>query len=141
MKYETVDKYAEREKMMDFLSGHINTFIQAKHTFKNQKKTFHYKLKRYMSYLLFWTGKRFGNYLIILYIFCKLIYLLNVFGQLFLMTKILGIDSYYLLGFEILNRMFRGMDMVSNRYFPKVTHCDFKVRELGNDHQYTVRLF
>lgn len=92
-----------------------------------------------MSYILFWTGKRFGNYLIILYIFVKLLYLANVFGQLFLMTRLLGIQNYHYLGFEILQRMATGSDMIANHYFPKVTHCDFKVRELGDDHQYTVQ--
>lgn len=138
-KYETLEKYAEREKIMDFLSGHIGTFIQAKASFKQQKTKITYKIKRVFSYILFWTGKRFGNYLIILYIFSKLLYLLNVFGQLFLMTRLLGIANYHYLGFEILNRMAKGADMISNHYFPKVTHCDFKVRELGDDHQYTVQ--
>ena len=63
-----------------------------------------------------------------------------MFGQLFLMTRLLGIANYHYLGFEILSRMAKGGDMIANHYFPKVTHCDFKVRELGDDHQYTVSL-
>lgn len=57
------------------------------------------------------------------------------------MTKLLGIQNYHYLGFEILTRMANGQDMIANHYFPKVSHCDFKVRELGNDHQYTVSYF
>ncbi len=52
--------------------------------------------------------------------------------------NLLGIRNYHFLGFEILQRMAKGKDMIANHYFPKVTHCDFKIRELGNDHQYTV---
>lgn len=124
---------------MDFLSGHISTFIKAKESYHEQKQLMSYKIKRAISYVFFWTGKRFGNYLVILYIFCKLLYLLNVFGQLFLMTRLLGIENYHYLGFEILSRMAKGADMISGHYFPKVTHCDFKIRELGDDHQYTVQ--
>lgn len=134
-----MEQYAQREKLMDFLGGHIQTFIKAKDSYKNYKHGFEYKIKKFLSFILFWTGKRFGNYLIILYIFVKLLYLINVVGQLFLMTRLLGISNYYLLGFEILNRMASGLDMIKNHYFPKVTHCDFKIRELGNDHLYTVQ--
>ncbi|CAF0726694.1 unnamed protein product [Brachionus calyciflorus] len=139
IKYETVDKFAEREKLMEFLSGHINSFIHSKNSYKAGKSKFEYKLRRCLSFIFFWTGKRFGNYLIILYIFVKLMFLANVFSQLFLMTKLLGISNYHLLGIEILQRMAKGMDMISNHYFPKVTHCDFKIRELGSDHLYTVQ--
>lgn len=140
-KYETVDEYAERDKLMDFLNGHLNQFINAKDNMLKKKGQIGLKVKRFFSYLFFWTGKRFGNYLIILYVFCKVFYLANVFGQLFLMTKLLGIQNYHYLGFEILQRMALVQDMIANHYFPKVSHCDFKVRELGNDHQYTVSLF
>ena len=138
IKYETVDQYEKRENIMQFITNHINTFIIAKKVNKSNAKI-RYKIKRFFSYLLFWTGKRYGNYLIILYLFCKILYLVNVFGQLFLMTHLLGIENFHLLGFEILSRMAKGNDMISSHYFPKVTHCDFKVRELGTDHQYTVQ--
>jgi hypothetical protein len=134
-----VEQYAQREKLMEFLSGHIRSFIRAKDSYKTYKNGFDYKIKKFFSFILFWTGKRFGNYLIILYVFVKLLYIVNVVGQLFLMTRLLGISNYHLLGFEILHRMALGLDMISNNYFPKVTHCDFKIRELGSDHQYTVQ--
>lgn len=138
IKYETVDEFKNREKLVDFLRGHIESFIHAKDSYKSCRSGFEYRMKKFISYFLFWTGKRFGNYLIILYTFVKILYLVNVVGQLFLMTRLLGISNYYLLGFEILHRMAFGLDMIKNHYFPKVTHCDFKIRELGNDHQYTV---
>lgn len=138
-KFETVDEYSDRDKLMDFLSGHIGQFIKAKDSDRETSGKASYTFKRFLSYLLFWTGKRFGNYLVILYTFIKLFYLANVFGQLFLMTQLLGIENYHWFGFEILQRMALGKDMIANHYFPKVSHCDFKVRELGNDHQYTVQ--
>lgn len=139
MKYEMVDKYHEREKIMDFLSNHIGRFIDAKYAYRSDKSSLKLKAKRVASYICFWTGKHFGNYLLILYLFCKLLYLINVVGQLFLMSILLGIKNYHFFGFEILSRMGKGVDLVSNHYFPKVSHCDFKVRELGNDHHYTVQ--
>ena len=139
MKYEMVDKYNEREKIMEFLSNHIGRFINAKYAYRSDKGKLRLTIKRAASYICFWTGKHFGNYLLILYSFCKLMYLTNVVGQLFLMSILLGIKNYHFFGFEILNRMGKGVDLVSNHYFPKVSHCDFKIRELGNDHHYTVQ--
>ncbi len=134
-----VDKYNEREKIMDFLSNHIGRFINAKYSYRSEKHDTRVKFKRAASYICFWTGKNFGNYLLILYLFCKLMYLANVVGQLFLMSILLGIKNYHFFGFEILSRMGKGVDLVRNDYFPKVSHCDFKIRELGNDHHYTVQ--
>ncbi len=41
MKYETVDKYAEREKLLDFLTGHIDKFIEAKQSYKDRQNKYH----------------------------------------------------------------------------------------------------
>ena len=134
-----VDKYNEREKIMEFLSSHIRRFINAKYSYRREKNEWRIRIKRAASYICFWTGKNFGNYLLILYLFCKLIYLANVVGQLFLMGILLGIKAYHVLGFEMFTNMRNGSDAVNNEYFPKVSHCDFKIRELGNDHHYTVQ--
>jgi innexin len=140
-KYETVDSFRDRANIMEFLSSHITTFIRVRSPKKvgnTWKDKMRYASKQTASWIFFWTNKRFGNYLIILYMLCKILYCVNVFGQLFLMTKILGIENYHSFGLEMLMRMSKGVDMIKNEYFPKVTHCDFKVRELGTDHQYTV---
>lgn len=137
IKYEIVDNYQERDKIMDFLSNNMQRFINSKNNYND--KSLKYKLKRGASYVFFWTGKRYGNYLLILYGLIKALYLINVIGQLFLVSLLLGIQNYYLFGFEILSKMGKGVDLISSHYFPKVTHCDFKIRELGNDHHYTVQ--
>jgi hypothetical protein len=56
MKYEMVDKFEDREKIMEFLKNHINRFIEAKDAYRNEKDTLKYKIKRKTSYIFFWTG-------------------------------------------------------------------------------------
>ncbi len=56
MKYEMVDKFEDREKIMDFLKSHINRFIEAKDAYRNEKDSLKYKIKRKTSYICFWTG-------------------------------------------------------------------------------------
>jgi hypothetical protein len=126
MKYEMVDKFNEREKIMDFLSTHIIRFINAKYSYRTDKNKWRLNFKRAASYICFWTGKNFGNYLLILYSFCKLLYLTNVIGQLFVIGILLGIQNYHRFGFEMIQNMKNGTDF--NQYFPKVSHCDFKIR-------------
>jgi hypothetical protein len=54
MKYEVFENIDDRERIMDFLTSHINRFIDAKDAYQDRSKT---KFRRNLSYLLFWTGK------------------------------------------------------------------------------------
>jgi hypothetical protein len=143
IKYETYENYTDRDKLMQYMSANIQNYINAKAEFKykgnNRLDCIKFAIKKLTSSFIFWTGKRLGNYLVILYVFVKFLYLANVVGQFFLMTKLLGISNYHMFGFEILRRMSLGLDLVKNHYFPKLTNCDFTIRELENDHKYTVR--
>ena len=84
-------------------------------------------------------GKRYGNYLITLYLFVKLLYITNGVGQLFLLNEFLG-NGYHLYGFEVVNEMVQGKNWTTSKRFPRVTLCDFQIRSLGNKiHDYTVQ--
>lgn len=48
-------------------------------------------------------GRRYGNYLVSLYLAVKLLYNLNVIGQLFLLDAFLGTD-YHMYGITVINR-------------------------------------
>jgi hypothetical protein len=83
-------------------------------------------------------GKRYGNFLLVLFIFVKVLYTINSVSQLFLLNQFLGND-YLLLGFEILHKLWIGDDWSQLKRFPRVTLCDFRVREVGVVHRYTVQ--
>jgi hypothetical protein len=85
----------------------------------------------------FWYAL-YGNYLVLLYMFIKCVYITNVIGQLFLLNAFLGTD-YNLYGFDVLKRMLMGENWTESSRFPRVTMCDFKIRVLGNIHRYTVQ--
>ena len=80
----------------------------------------------------------YGNYLNLLYILVKCVYIGNVIGQLFLLNLFLGTD-YHMYGWDVMRRMLRGEDWTTSERFPRVTLCDFKIRVLGNIHRYTVQ--
>ena len=83
-------------------------------------------------------GRRFGNYLVVLYIFTKIIFIINVIGQLFLLNAFLG-PNFHFYGIEVITSLTQGIDWTESDRFPCVTMCDFKVRHLGNIQRYTVQ--
>lgn len=80
----------------------------------------------------------YGSYLTIVYLVIKVLYVVNVIGQLFLLNTFLGTD-YHLYGFDVMRRMANGEEWTTSSRFPRVTLCDFNVRKLGNIHRYTIQ--
>uniref|UniRef100_A0A5S6QMQ5 Innexin n=1 Tax=Trichuris muris TaxID=70415 RepID=A0A5S6QMQ5_TRIMR len=79
-----------------------------------------------------------GNYLTCLYNFIKFLYLVNVCGQFFLMNAFLS-TSYSFWGLQIMADLANGREWPNSGHFPRVTLCDFDIRELGNIHRHTVQ--
>ncbi|KAI0229803.1 Innexin unc-9 [Lamellibrachia satsuma] len=84
--------------------------------------------------------KMYGNYLTCCYLCMKLLYLANGIGQLWLLDLFLGFQrSYQLYGIHVLAKFLRGEDWSSSERFPRVTLCDFEIRQQTNVHRYTVQ--
>jgi hypothetical protein len=83
-------------------------------------------------------GKRNGIYLTLLYLFTKLLYVLNVVLQFVILNAFLG-PQYTFWGIGILQDLWMGREWQESGHFPRVTMCDFNVRVLGNIHRWTVQ--
>ncbi|KAK2140718.1 hypothetical protein NP493_5625g00004 [Ridgeia piscesae] len=84
--------------------------------------------------------KMYGNYLTCCYLCMKLLYLANGIGQLWMLDVFLGFQrSYQLYGFHVLVKFLRGEDWSQSERFPRVTLCDFQIRQQTNVHRYTVQ--
>uniref|UniRef100_F1L806 Innexin n=1 Tax=Ascaris suum TaxID=6253 RepID=F1L806_ASCSU len=83
-------------------------------------------------------GKRSGIYLIGLYLFTKLLYVVNVVMQFVILNAFLG-PQYTFWGAGILADIWNGKEWNESGHFPRVTMCDFNVRVLGNIHRWTVQ--
>lgn len=92
------------------------------------------RVKRWLC-CLFASSSHSGNFLCSLYLVVKLLYMVNVVVQLYLMTNFLGTD-----GFQILNDLTGGHQWHESGHFPRVTMCDFSIRSLGQKTKnYTVQ--
>ena len=65
------------------------------------------------------------------YLFVKLLYCINVVAQFFLLNAFLSME-YNVFGFEVLDRIRKGMDISYSVRFPRVTLCDFLIRQMTN---------
>jgi hypothetical protein len=98
-------------------------------------------------------AKRNGNYLSALYLFTKLLYVLNVLLQFVILDAFLG-PEYTFWGYGVLKDIWNGRQWTESGHFPvssfvscfknnflfqRVTLCDFNVRVLGNIHRWTVQ--
>lgn len=83
---------------------------------------------------------RTGSNLAYFYLFIKLLYILNlIFQILFLQYFLSYYDVNYIqYGFHILQKLFSDLTLPESKLFPRITLCDFQIRELAERHKYTV---
>lgn len=132
--FSQTEQVEKRDSTLVVIRNQIHRFLHSRQdTGKGGLKSMRLAKKGYM-------GRRFGTYLIILYIFTKLLYLVNVVAQLFILNSVLSIE-FGLYGYEVLKWMMHDYDWTTSPQvaFPRVTMCDFTVRRLGNLHPYTVQ--
>lgn len=65
-------------------------------------------------------GRRHGNYLYLVYMLVKLLYILNLIGQLMLMNSFFGFGGQYHFGYDFLHKFLVGDDYSRiDRAFPR----------------------
>ena len=82
-------------------------------------------------------GRRYGNYLLILYLVVKFLFVFNAVSQVFLLNMFLRTD-YHVYGLEVMRNIYNP-DITYSPRFPRVTLCDFLIRQLANTHRHTVQ--
>lgn len=121
----------ERSNVQEIVHA-IEYYCQA-NEHSSQQKT------RFLRTLFCTTGKRLGNYLRSIDVVVKFLYFINSFVQLIFIQMILGQPGWFY-GFDVWYNVFiKNSVLTDSRYFPRVTLCDLRIRELGNLHPYTVQ--
>jgi hypothetical protein len=137
IKQEQADKADDRKKAINYIANSIRVYIENRYNSLGQNnrqklpKTFWYSLT-------FWRHRHLSSYIVLLFTFVKFLFLLNSLVQIFLLNSFLGND-YHLFGYEVISKFVRGLDWGESKRFPRVTLCDFHIREIGIIHRYTVQ--
>lgn len=127
-----------RDKSISFICKHFDRALAYQREYRRSR--YRRCLQAMAKHICFPIGRIYGNYLTSLYVFVKLLYIGNAFGQLWLMNKFLtdGRDTYYFYGFDVLKTVLKNKQP-ETFLFPRVTLCDFKIRQMQNVHDYTLQ--
>ena len=125
-----------REKTIRYMVNQIDRYLLSQRDFG---KGCCVRCKEIIArYCFLIGGKRQGNYLAVAYLVCKLLYLFNAVGQLFLLDQFMGLN-YHVFGMQVVMRMIRGQDWSELDRFPRITLCNFKIRHEARIHDYVVQ--
>ncbi|XP_075244614.1 innexin unc-9-like [Convolutriloba macropyga] len=116
------------DKTVRYLARHYDRYLDAQ---RDPGVGIVAKVRIMFSRMLCVFSRRYGNYLNVFYLATKGLYLLNVYGQLFVLGEWLG-DGYYYYGFEVANQIVDGKDWTRDGRFARVTLCDFKIRTVDH---------
>ncbi|CAL1543617.1 unnamed protein product [Lymnaea stagnalis] len=129
-------KPEDREKFIYQVAKYIDRWLKA-------HRQYHYNLlvrlrQRFANVFCFWFAKRDGKYLTGFYLFIKLLYVANVIFQFFILNFFLSMD-YSVYGLEVIQSLIKTGEFKDSPRFPRVTLCDFEIRQLQNLQRYTVQ--
>ena len=133
--FSNAEKATKRDKLLTLISNQMDRFLGTRQMSSKGQMSMSNIISRTCCLL---CGRRTGCYLVMLYIFVKILYIANIFFQLAILNEILR-TSFLVYGIEFLRNMWFDDYWVNSRTFPRVTMCDFNVRRLGNVQRYTVQ--
>ena len=122
---------------MQYISDCLQRYDEYVNPPKRHKPSVFQRMNR--SWRLFFQG-RTGASLAYFYFFVKLLYVINLILQIMFLQYFLSYyDMNYLhYGLDVLGTLFSGYSLPESKLFPRITLCDFQIRELGERHYYTV---
>jgi len=123
---------AKRKETIDMIARHLKAGLQLSSTDSLSTSS------NPLAWIARWTSGLVGAYITITYLTVKILFIVNCILQFILLNAFLGTNLNYW-GAEILSTIVSGKDWSDNGHFPRVTMCDFEVRQLGNLHRWSVQ--
>lgn len=136
MKVDDKEFKKEREQRIEQIAHIIQTYIENRYSSGSGGSN--KKPLQILNYVLFWRRRHLSSYLFILFTVVKFLFFFNSILQIILLNAFLG-NEYHLFGFDVIRKVIGGVDWGESKRFPRVTLCDFHIREIGIVHRYTVQ--
>lgn len=126
-----------RKGAIECLVFDLEKWIQRRQPFKHNSAE---RVKARLSHICcLYCNKREGTFLTGLYLFTKILYVVNVVGQIFLLNAFITTDHGSMYGLEWLGSFRTGTKVMESQRFPRVTLCDLYIRQMNNVQTFTVQ--
>lgn len=134
MAADSTFKTAEaRDKSLDDIVAYLHKYMKIRNTISSA----HHKLEIAKEKMARF-GIHYGNYLVFLFMVTSFLYITSAVAQILLVDLFLGND-FKTLGFDVLAMIFKGRKFEDHQRFPRVTFCDFDIRQMTNVQTWTVQ--
>ena len=124
-----------RDKVTKFIIKHIDRSLNYT---REIRKGACARFKQRMAQCGCFCGKRYGNFLITIYLVTKILYLGDAVIQLYMLNHFLGTD-YIFYGVDVIRDLSETGYYKESRRFPKSTLCDFWIRSIGRTQPHTIQ--
>uniref|UniRef100_A0AC35GD58 Innexin n=1 Tax=Panagrolaimus sp. PS1159 TaxID=55785 RepID=A0AC35GD58_9BILA len=121
-----------RKKNIDTLTTHITKALR----FQRRMNTRNVVIHRAIKCLNLRYKACFISYM---YLVTKILYLVNVWAQFYLMNWFLNTDQSSWYGLDVIIAILGGREWKRSGYFPRVSICDFTIRQVANIQKYSVQ--
>ncbi|MCP9264473.1 Innexin [Dirofilaria immitis] len=121
-----------RNRNIETLTRHMQNALKFHRRILKRKIEVHKRMK-------FLNVRYTAFFISLMYLTTKALYLANAILQLSILNKFLRTDTSNWYGFDVIRDIINGTEWTTSGYFPRVSVCDFTVRQVGNIQRYSVQ--
>lgn len=132
------ERPSNRTEKLVAITGYIKEALQMQREYKRSKKMTKMQLAIFRKVCCFMCNVKSGTFLSTLYLFVKLIYVLEVAGNFFILQAFLD-EPLHFYGITMVKNLINWQNWQETGLFPRMTLCDFSIRRIGGITPYTVQ--
>lgn len=127
----------KRDETVKHISIYVDRWLE---THRPYAHNFMVRMQHKMArFCCVFCNKREGTFLTGLYMFVKILYCVNIVCQFFILNAFMGHNFWSAYGFEVIDGLTNEWEIKESHRFPRVTLCDFDIRQLANVQRWTVQ--